>query len=154
MIRLPAKFAKWLGFVSHDDDGAVLTEALVVIPIITLFTVAVLEFGNMFWQKAQIEVGLRDAARYLARCQQTESFAAACSEDLARNIAFFGSPTGGSLRVLGWSPAGGASISFAQTGEVIRAEATHSFRTSPLFAWLNLDQITINAYHEQRYIGW
>ena len=42
----------------RDEHGSVLAESLVVIPFVTLFSVAILEFGNMFWQKEQIETGL------------------------------------------------------------------------------------------------
>ncbi len=91
----------------RDEAGAVLAEALIVIPFVTLFSVAILEFGGMFWQKAQIETGLRDAARYLARCQTAASFAAACNATAARDIAYYGTASpgvGAALRVPGWGP--------------------------------------------------
>jgi hypothetical protein len=141
----------------RDQSGAVLAEALIVVPFITLFSVGVLEFGNMFWQKEQVETGLRDAARYLARCQKTASFAAACNAATARNIAFYGTASPGvsdGLRVSGWGPsADDITFSEPESG-VIRASTAHSYVNSPLFGWLGLDAITIEAYHDERYIGW
>jgi Flp pilus assembly protein TadG len=141
----------------REEHGAVLAETLVVVPFVTLFSVGILEFGNMFWQKEQIETGLRDAARYLARCQTDATFAAACSETAARNIAFFGtaSPSdGAALRVPGWGP-DAADITITEpVAGVVRVEAAHGYLSSPLFGWLDLDAISIEAFHEERYIGW
>jgi uncharacterized RDD family membrane protein YckC len=146
-----------LGHLLRDQSGAVLAEAIIVIPFVTLFSVGILEFGNMFWQKEQIEVGLRDAARYVARCQTNVSFAAACNiATAAPNIAFYGTPAPGDddgLRVPGWGPDLG-DITIMSAGGVIRASTSHVFVNSPLFGWLGLDAITITAFHEERYIGW
>ena len=142
----------------RDDNGAVLAEMLIVIPFITVFALGILEFGNVFWQKEQIETGLRDAARYLARCQTDATFAAACTQSLARNIAFFGtaSPAAGqALRVAGWGPdAADIVITIDAVAGVIRVDAGHEYESSPLFGWLGIGAITTQAYHEQRYIGW
>jgi Flp pilus assembly protein TadG len=140
----------------RDQGGAVLLEALVVVPFVTLFSVGILEFGNMFWQKEQIETGLRDAARYLARCQTAGSFAAACNAAAARNIAFYGTAagTGTGLRVSGWGPDAGDIVITEPEDGVIRVATAHAYVNSPLFEWLSLDAITIEAYHDERYIGW
>ncbi len=149
-LRIAAAFLR-------DERGAVLAESLVVIPFVTLFSVGILEFGNMFWQKEQIETGLRDAARYLARCQADADFAASCNAATARKIAYYGTaaPGGGTpLRVPGWGPADeDLTISEPMPG-VIRVEAGHSYQASPLFGWLDIDDVMIEAFHEQRYIGW
>jgi Flp pilus assembly protein TadG len=141
----------------REQGGAVLTETLIVVPFVTLLSVGILEFGNMFWQKEQVETGLRDAARYLARCQTDEDFAAACSEDTARDIAFYGTASPGgdaSLRVSGWGPDAG-DITFTEPEEgVIRASTSHAFATSPLFELLDMDTMTLDAHHDERYIGW
>ena len=52
-----------------ERDGVAMTEAIVAVPFLFLFAVGVLEFGALFWQREQIETGLRDAARYMARCR-------------------------------------------------------------------------------------
>ena len=150
VFRTAARFWK-------EERGAVLAETLIVVPFVTLFSVGILEFGNMFWQKEQIETGLRDAARYLARCQTNISFAAACNPSTARNIAYYGTPSpgvGAALRVPGWGP-DAADIAITQPiAGVIRVSATHDYLSSPLFGWLDLAAISIEAFHEERYIGW
>ena len=150
LIRACARFRR-------DEHGAVLAETLIVVPFVTLFSVGILEFGNMFWQKEQIETGLRDAARYLARCQTNVSLPQPAITATARSIAFYGTPSpgvGAALRVPGWGPAA-ADITITQpVAGVIRVAATHGYQSSPLFGWLDLAAISIEAFHEERYIGW
>ena len=159
MIRRISALLKCL---RRDVEGAVLTETIVVVPFVTLFSVGILEFGNMFWQKEQIETGLRDAARYLARCQPDSvlsGFNSDCTEALARRIAYYGTAADGATvpRVTGWTPAR-SPITFeypVRNGhEVVVARTNHVYSASPLFGWLDLDAVTIQAYHEQRYVGW
>ena len=151
-----------LAGLHRDTQGAVLAETIVVVPFVTLFSVGILEFGNMFWQKEQIETGLRDAARYLSRCQPsspTSGFVSQCSETIARRIAYYGSPSASATaqRVTGWTPAR-SPITFQypiRNGQkVVVAQSSLLYSASPLFGWLNLDAITIQAYHEERYVGW
>ncbi|MCT7374652.1 TadE/TadG family type IV pilus assembly protein [Chelativorans salis] len=153
MPRLMQIFAQF----RREERGAVLAEAIIVIPFVTIFTAGILEFGNMFWQKEQIETGLRDAARYLARCQTNPSFAANCNQTVALNIAYYGTALPGDgtpLRVPGWGPdASEITISEPVAG-VIRLATGHDYESSPLFGWLGISAITIEAYHDQRYIGW
>lgn len=147
-----------------DEYGSVFVEAIVVIPFIMFFAAGILEFGNMFWEKQQIETGLRDGARYLARCHTTSpSYVPNCSEAMAKDIAVFGNPDGtGGPRVPGWSP-GEITVTTTTktasgpppvTADVIRFETDHSYQTSPLFAMLGLGSLKIVAYHEEPYIGW
>lgn len=67
-----------LGFWRREE-GAVLAEALLAIPFVTLFAAAILEFGSIFWQRMQIDAGLRDAGRYLSRCDR-------CREPMCRHV--------------------------------------------------------------------
>jgi Flp pilus assembly protein TadG len=140
-----------------DESGAVLAETLVVLPFVTVFAIGILEFGNMLWQKQQLETGLRDAARYVARCQASATFGAACNNSsYGPNIAVYGNTAGtGPARVPGWSP---SDVTITTTtkpdGIVVRAETDHDYSTSPLYGALGLGTITIEAFHEERYIGW
>ena len=52
-----------------EERGVALTEAMIALPIITIFAVAILEFGSLFWQRHQLETGVRDTARYWSRCR-------------------------------------------------------------------------------------
>ncbi len=134
-----------------EQDGVAMTEAIIVVPLLTFAAVGVLEFGSLFWQREQIETGLRDAARYMARCRHP----IATCEATARNLAYFGSssPTA-AFRVPGWN----AGITFTQATvgaqEIVTARTTHDFRHSPLFGFLSIADISISANHNQRVIGW
>ncbi|KSV94048.1 TadE/TadG family type IV pilus assembly protein [Sinorhizobium sp. GL28] len=140
------------------EEGAVLAEALVVVPFVTLFAAGILEFGNIFWERMQIDAGLRDAGRYWSRCRQSATYTSYCTEEIARQIAFYGSPippAGTPLRVPGWGPGTAAlTISPISTDGTITVATSHLYQTSPLFGWLGIDAITINSSHEERYIGW
>ncbi|WP_306260787.1 TadE/TadG family type IV pilus assembly protein [Pararhizobium sp. IMCC21322] len=137
-----------------SDDGAAMTEALVALPVLILLTVGVLEFGSLFWQREQIETGLRDAARYMARCRHDT----AICETVARNLAYYGSVAAlANPRVPDWVPAG-SPISFSEatgaTQTIVTASTTHQLVNSPLFSILGIDEITITSWHNQRVIGW
>ena len=142
-----------------SDDGAVLTEALVAIPFVTIFAAGILEFGNIFWQRMQIDAGLRDAGRYLARCRpDTGTYDPTCNETTAKLIAFYGTQSpaqGASLRVSGWGPdLSDIMIIPVDADGTITVQTSHLYQSSPIFSWLGLDQITISSSHEERYIGW
>ena len=152
-FRLPAFLLR--------EDGAVIAEALIAVPFVTLFAVGILEFGNIFWQRMQIENGLRDAARYWARCYQGPgTFSPACSEDIAKDLAYYGTMSATSstpLRVPGWSPSAtgeGITITGPDANGTITFSTSHLYDSSPLFGWLNIAQIHINSYQQEKYSGW
>jgi Flp pilus assembly protein TadG len=161
MITWPKRI---LGRFRRDERGAVLAEALLIVPFVTLFSVGILEFGNMFWEKEQVETGLRDAARYLGRCQPSNAlsgYVSQCSQVVAQRIAYYGTsdPAATALRVPGWGPSGSAIVFATVTrgaagDKVIVASTSLAYSNSPLFGWLGLANITLQAYHEERYIGW
>jgi Flp pilus assembly protein TadG len=152
----------------RQDLGTVLTETIIAVPLLTLLAIGMLEFGNILWQRHQMEVGVRDAARYWARCRPTADGQAfmPCSETIARNIAFFGNPAGstGRWRVPGWdgsdpdhlriTPALNALPTAPTATDVVEARGQFDYRGSPLIGVLNLGTITLSYTHEQRYIGW
>jgi len=146
----------------RDESGAIFVETLLVIPVVTILTIGILEFGNILWQRHQVETGVRDAARYWARCrQQISGVATSCSTTVARNIAFYGTPSpssGQALRVPGWySP---EDISFTPetlptvaSGTVV-VTGSVAYEGSPLVRALPITSITLTYTHEQRYLGW
>lgn len=159
MIRMARYFRARLRQLLSDDGGAVLTEALLVVPFLTILAVGVLEFGNVLWQREQIETGLRDAARYMARCRVGTSWHTTSEcEGWARNLAYYGSTAStGGLRVPDWN-ATNSPITFAtvDTGkqDIVTATTAHQLVHSPLFGMLGINVITVSAKHEQRVIGW
>ncbi|MDT8327023.1 MAG: pilus assembly protein [Roseovarius sp.] len=153
--------------VQDEQDGVVLIEALLVIPILTILTFGILEFGNMMWQRQQLQVGVRDAARYWSRCRDTiNSEVTACNETVARNIAFYGNPDGtGNLRVPGWGPAiAGSSLSldpakgaFEGTPgpeDIVRVVGAFNYIGSPVYNTILEGVITVSWETEMRHIGW
>ncbi|OHV74377.1 TadE/TadG family type IV pilus assembly protein [Ensifer sp. LCM 4579] len=158
IFRFP--FRLWLGkkFWSRDD-GAVLAEALLAVPFLTLFAAGILEFGNVFWERMQIDAGLRDAGRYLARCRPASpTFTPTCSETTAKLIAYYGTQTpaaGAKLRVPGWGPnLAHITVNPVAADGTFTVETAHAYNASPLFGWLGIGAITISVSHEERYMGW
>ena len=153
-MKLPAAIDFHLRAFLADEEGIAMTEAIIAVPLLTLIAAATLEFGAVFWQREQIETGLRDAARYMARCRHV----AATCQQTARNLAYYGSSTATTaLRVPNWKAANSA-ITFAETttaGRVyVTATTTHNILHSPIFGVLGIDQITVTSNHNQRKIGW
>lgn len=148
------------------DDGTVLIEALIVVPVFTLFAVGILEFGNMLWQRDQLEIGVRDAARYWSRCASAASGSwpgGACRIETAGNIAFHGDPAGlGGLRVPGWDGEPATELiveplsppSAPVATDLVTVTGSVGYQGSPLFGWLGIEALTIAYSHQERYIGW
>jgi Flp pilus assembly protein TadG len=154
LIRRRLCFGFW-----SQQEGAVLAEALLAVPFVTLFAAGILEFGNVFWQRMQIDAGLRDAGRYLSRCRPTTpTYTSSCSTATAKLIAFYGTQSpaeGAALRVRGWGPSlADITVTPVDANGTITVLTAHIYEASPLFSWLGVDAITINSSHEERYMGW
>lgn len=152
------RLSQFLRRFAVSTEGAVLTEALLVIPVVTILAIGILEFGSVFWQRQQMEVGVRDAARYWSRCRP--SFGP-CSIATARNLAFYGTPDGsGALRVPNWYQEADLSIEPATPpanpgpADLVVVTGTLDYLGSPLSSLLGLSLITVSYAHEQRYQGW
>ncbi len=142
----------------NADEGTILTEALIVVPFVTIFAVGILEFGNVFWQRHLLEVGVRDAARYWSRCKPSFN---PCSVTIARNFAFFGNPDGtGPLRVPNWY--GDVALTITPLEPPVEPDETDLvvvtgetiYAASPLVSMLRIGDVAISYSHQQRYIGW
>jgi hypothetical protein len=51
----------------RDQKGAALAEAAIMVPVLLILFLGVFEFSYLFYQQQLIEIGIRDAARYLSR---------------------------------------------------------------------------------------
>jgi len=149
-----------LGAFLWGTEGALLTETLIVVPVVTIFSVGILEFGNVFWQRHQVQVGVRDAARYWSRCRGIAPFNT-CSQTIARNLAFYGNPAGtGAPRVPGWTTAAGLTITPAvppsnpPRNALVTVTGTHVYTGSPLMRLIDLEAFSFSYTHNQRYMGW
>jgi hypothetical protein len=135
-----------------EESGTALVETLITLPIFIIFMAGILEFGALLYTKQQVETGLRDASRYLARCPTDPVYG--CSANIAINIALNGSPAGGTPRVQDWT-AGDITITpAAGLGTPVRVSTDFNYQGSPIIGFLGITSIRITAFHEDRYIGW
>lgn len=169
--------------LAGETDGAAMLETIIIAPVVLIFLAGILEFGALLFYKVEFETGLRDAARYLARCQDNPNNPApstviyGCTVTAAQNIAVYASkdvPSPGSPRVVGWQPSDVVVDSPAPilisnpvdplTGDspyrgpaqiyVVRVSSTISYPGGPLLGLIGFASIPMTAFHEERFIGW
>lgn len=158
---MTARLRRCCARLRRNEDGAVLVETIITLPVILVFLVGLLEFSSLLLAKLHVETGLKDAARYMARCNPSGD----CNPTWARNIAVFGhpNPPGGTPpRVHGWSSGaidilGPSSRPLpdvaGQNRDVIRVFTNFNFPGSPLIGLLGLGGgIPIRASHEERVV--
>ena len=154
-----------LRLFARDRSGVVLIEALVVFPILILLTVGILEFGNVMWQRQQLQAGIRDAARYWSRCDLSAT--SNCSQTIAKNIALYANPNppdNAVPRVMGWTDPTSITIEvqnfttpdLTMSGPRRRVVVTGTARYSgsPLIGFMPATVGDMIYSHEERYIGW
>lgn len=154
-----------MGFLSRffrNESGAILVETIIVVPVLTILTFGILEFGNMMWQRQQLQVGVRDAARYWSRCKTNANFpGSSCDLARARNIAFYGNPNGtGSPRVPGWDDVAELTINPATppadplATDIVTVEGNFIYQGSPVYAAVFGSTNQIGYFVTMRYQGW
>jgi len=172
------RFGTHLKRLGREERGSVLVEMTLITPLMIALSAGVFEFGNLIHKKLLIEAGLRDAARYYARCNESLFSDAGLSIDCdanAQNIAFYGNVAGtGDARVDGWAPGetgvtftfnydtvaavdGGGNRLYRSSGPnvvVVRIDTSFPYTGTSLLGYLGLSPITLNAAHEERTIGW
>ena len=77
---------------SGCERGSTMLELAVSVPVLVSLSAGIFEFGNLIQKKLLIEAGLRDAARYCARCN-TSLTGLNCST-ASQNIAVTGTHDG------------------------------------------------------------
>lgn len=145
-------------------QGVALTETIIILPIVVLFSFAVIEFGSFLAAKSRVEAGVRDAARFLARCRGDSTI---CNVGAARNVAAYGTiAPNGSLRVHGWRDPSRCNLTGPPdpciavmpgafppaAGAKIRVETDFSWDGSFLLDALGLE-VPIRTFHEDVYVG-
>lgn len=142
-----------------------------ITPLMIGLSAGVFEFGNIIEKKLLIEAGLRDAARYAARCRPIND--AGCMTRAA-NIAATGTASGsGAQRVSGWS-AGAVTVdmdhlitpvtvdedgnqNYRSTDEnvyTVRVSTSFTYTGTSLLVYLGFSPLTLTGAQEERYIGW
>ncbi|RWI11400.1 TadE/TadG family type IV pilus assembly protein [Mesorhizobium sp.] len=160
----------------REERGAILVELTLITPLMIALTAGVFEFGTIIHRKLLIEAGLRDAARFMARC--TEDFVnpdpgTDYCVSTAQNIAKYGTPAAGTLRVADWDIDEPVVISTYPTANTvdpgtglqdyrgtgatvstIRVTTTYNYGAGSLLFYIGVGQITIAASHEERFVGY
>ncbi|TPJ72417.1 TadE/TadG family type IV pilus assembly protein [Mesorhizobium sp. B2-6-2] len=153
----------------RDDDGAALVEIAIVTPFVLLLSAGVFEFGNILNTRMLLDAGVKDAARYMARCSTDWN---TCS-GYAANLAVNGAITGGSARVTGWTtgqisitpavstpaidPTTGAELYLSSTANVVVVQVSTSYPYPDLGFWSYLGfsgQLALTVSHQERVFGW
>ena len=156
----------------REERGAILVEMTLITPLMLALSAGVFEFGNLIHKKLLIEAGLRDAARYAARCNSQMytdyGLAIDCAAN-ARNIALYGSIVVGEARVTGSQE---VTIDIANPSDchdasvdgvtqyrsavpqvcIVRASSSFEYEGVGLLSYLGLSPITLNGVHEERQI--
>jgi Flp pilus assembly protein TadG len=155
-----------------DQRGTMLLETALVAPLLLALSAGCFEFANLFEKKLLIEAGLRDAARYAARCKQ--SFSGINCATVAANLAATATANGsGAARVTGWT-AGAVTVqptyltipitvdgsgnqnyrSSDASIYTVRVSTSFVYTGTSLLAYIGIGPITLTGAHEERYIGW
>ena len=155
---------------SGCERGSTMLELAVSVPVLVSLSAGIFEFGNLIQKKLLIEAGLRDAARYSARCN-TSLTGLNCST-ASQNIAVTGTHDGsGAARVYNWT-AGDVSVvvrddeaakdvatntqlyrSLTPFVHVVRVSTSYTYSGTSLLTFLGFGPISIVAAHEERFLG-
>jgi zona occludens toxin (predicted ATPase) len=156
----------------RDADGAALVEATVLTPLLIVLFFGVFEFSWYFYNQQLVEIGVRDAARYLARgpyvsvasTEGTDPCLDATNRLAAQNLAVTGSIDGtGSVRVKGWTaasvnidcPSIANKATYAGPDPIYRVRVQTSFPDPTLgyFGMLGLGIPNLSSSHIERSFG-
>ena len=159
----------------REERGAVLVEMTLITPLMISLSAGVFEFGNLIQKKLLIESGLKDGARYAARCNPSFYLPSGFTcELIAANIAATGTWDGtGAARVAGWA---GSDVTVDRdylivpvTTDVngnqnyrsalanvytVRVSTSFTYQGTSLLSYLGIGPITLSGAHEERVIGW
>jgi Flp pilus assembly protein TadG len=156
----------------RDRTGSALVEGALLLPVLCGLMFGIYEFSWLFYQQHLISIGLRDAARYLARSSNPCDGASRdwlIAEENAKNLATTGSIDGGNLRVKGWvaamvtpqcaaidNPSGSNGLTLYRGGPTIYVVTVSTKFSDPslgFFGFLGLQPPVISVAHSERAIG-
>jgi hypothetical protein len=166
-MSLRALRAMW-----QDRHGSALVEGALLLPLLCVVMFGIYEFSWLFYQQHLISIGLRDAARYLARSPNPCNGASPdwiAAQDEAKRLATTGSVEGGPPRVRGWSsamvvasctaidnaagPNGGMTYRGGATIYVITLATRFTDPALGFFGILGLQTPFLSLAHSERAIG-
>ncbi|TPK99049.1 MULTISPECIES: TadE/TadG family type IV pilus assembly protein [unclassified Mesorhizobium] len=151
----------------RNDDGAALVEIAIVTPFVLLLSAGVFEFGNILNTRMLLDAGVKDAARYMARCSSDWD----TCKPLAQKLAANGAIDGTVARVNGWLPvqveitktstqaidtATGTELYLSPTAtvDVVQVKTIYSYAGLGLWSYLGFGQLNLTVIHRERVFGW
>lgn len=150
----------------RESRAVAALEAAIATPVVLAILIGAAEFGNALYSATLIQTGVRDAARYLARTAEPETY-----EPYARRLAVTGGiQDGGTRRVSWWSEediaVGYRHIANAEdpdTGRksyrggthvtVIQVSTRVDYQGLGTLAFIGQDAVEIAFAHEERWVG-
>jgi Flp pilus assembly protein TadG len=164
----------------RSTNGSALVEASILTPILIVLFFGVFEFAWYFQNQQLVEIGVRDAARYLARGPYVSAFSSegtnpcldATNVAAAKNLAVTGTNDGsGGVRVKGWTtanvtilcgdgtgattPIDNSAHNYAGPSAIYIVTVSTSFADPALgyFGLLSLGTPNLSASHNERAFG-
>ena len=149
-----------------DTEGSALLEATIILPVLASLFFGVYEFSWYFNRQQLLEIGVRDAARYLAAASTNPCSDATLTANAKRLATTGTTAVGGTARVAGWatthvtitcpSPFNNSSGTYNGPATIYTVNVTTSFPYPSLgfFGHLILNAApNLRASHSQRAIG-
>lgn len=172
MIRPPAEIS-WRSF-ARDERAGPLVELAMIVPLMSVLTFGMIEFGYLLYQQHIVTKGVQEAARFVARapaiteggtCPPSGAGLAAVTS-AAANIAATGHPAGGNNRVRSFTPASvsvsvtcasdAGLISSAPVGggiPVVVVSANITAASTGFISFLFVPSVQLSAEHQEMGIG-
>jgi Flp pilus assembly protein TadG len=102
-MTAPFRFLLESAKLIRDQTGSALVEATILMPVMLILFLGVFEFSWVYNQQQLVEIGIRDAARYLSRTATGNPCSQAGIVTNAKNLATTGTVDASTpKRVAGW----------------------------------------------------
>jgi Flp pilus assembly protein TadG len=141
-------------------------EAALAVPFLFVASAGLFEFGSIFYNFQLMQIGVRDAGRYLSRVPDLPA-----AEENAKRLAVTGSILSGEAARVKWWKTSDVQIAYrtvanprdatsglrsyraGDTVTVIRVSTNASYAGIGLLSAIGLGTIPVSAAHEERYVG-
>lgn len=141
------------------DDGAVILEFVMVLPLLLSFLIILIGVGQGLWYHQVVTKGVRDGVRYLSRAPLEAAFIAN-----AKRVALTGTPDGSDPAFTFWNDPNTIAVTstdivhggaFRGPDPLTTIRMTASVPVSiPVLAWFDIGPtITLIVSDEGRHIG-
>ena len=158
----------------RDESGGPIVELALIVPLLSLLTFGMIEFGYLLYQQHIVTKGVQEAARFVARspaiteggtCPPSGGALSAIT-GAAANIATSGRASGGTTRLTNFTPstlsisvscaAGGGLITSTPVGggiPVVTVVADVPAASTGFLSFLPIAPIGLEAQHQEMGVG-